>query len=106
MTVDPRLATYKAELLKWNAKVNLIGPEARENLDEHIEEAIAAAEALKPRGEVLDFGSGGGLPAIPMAIVSALNQWGALPSGGSGSEKVGVFEACRARVRIELAGVR
>jgi len=67
--MDARLERYKSELLKWNAKVNLIGPEAREHLDEHIDEALAAAEILKPRGEVLDFGSGGGLPAIPMAIV-------------------------------------
>ena len=65
-----RVARYRSELLKWTAKVNLIGPEAREHLDEHIAEAVAAAEILKPTGEVLDFGSGGGLPAIPMAIVS------------------------------------
>jgi 16S rRNA (guanine527-N7)-methyltransferase len=64
------IAIYQAELLKWNAKVNLIGPEAREHLDEHIAEAVAAAEILKPQGEVLDVGSGGGLPAIPMAILS------------------------------------
>ena len=65
-----RLGTYRDELLRWNAKVNLIGPEAVEHLDEHIAEAIAAAGVLKPRGNVMDFGSGGGLPAIPMAIVS------------------------------------
>src|SRR5688500_16174801 len=64
------LDLYRAELLKWTAKVNLIGPEAKEHLDEHIAEALAAAEILQPRGQVLDFGSGGGLPAIPMAIVS------------------------------------
>ena len=64
------LALYKSELLKWNAKVNLIGPEATANLDEHIAEAVAAAEILKPEREVMDFGSGGGLPAIPMAIVT------------------------------------
>jgi len=69
------LAIYKQELLKWNERVNLIGPEARENLDAHIDEALAAAEILKPRGEVLDFGSGGGLPAIPMAIVSPESRW-------------------------------
>jgi 16S rRNA (guanine527-N7)-methyltransferase len=68
--VDPRLSLYKALLLKWTEKVNLIGPEARSNLDDHIAEAVAAAGILKPQGEVLDFGSGGGLPAIPMAIVS------------------------------------
>lgn len=68
--MDSRIALYKSELLKWNARVNLIGPEAAQNLDAHIAEALFAAETLKPRGEVLDFGSGGGLPAIPMAIVS------------------------------------
>ncbi|HET7433708.1 MAG TPA: RsmG family class I SAM-dependent methyltransferase [Thermoanaerobaculia bacterium] len=68
--MNERLALYKAELLKWNAKVNLIGPEAKANLDEHIAEAVSAAEILRPEGEVLDFGSGGGLPAIPMAILS------------------------------------
>ena len=65
-----RLDLYKRLLLTWTEKINLIGPEARENLDEHIAEAVAAAEILRPAGEVLDFGSGGGLPAIPMAIVS------------------------------------
>ncbi|HEX8173222.1 MAG TPA: RsmG family class I SAM-dependent methyltransferase [Thermoanaerobaculia bacterium] len=64
------LDRYRSELLKWTAKVNLIGPEAREHLDEHIAEAVSAAEILRPVGEVLDFGSGGGLPGIPMAIVS------------------------------------
>ena len=64
------MEVYKRELLKWNERINLIGPEARANLDDHINEALAAAEILNPAGEVLDFGSGGGLPAIPMAIVS------------------------------------
>jgi len=64
------LDLYKQLLLTWNEKINLIGPEAREHLDEHVAEAVAAAEILKPKGEVLDFGSGGGLPAIPMAILS------------------------------------
>lgn len=50
--------------------MNLIGPEAQRNVDAHIDEALAAAAILNPEGEVLDFGSGGGLPAIPMAIRS------------------------------------
>lgn len=70
MRRDPRLERYKSLLLTWNEKINLVGPEARANLDEHIAESLAAAELLRPQGEVLDFGSGGGLPAIPMAIVS------------------------------------
>jgi 16S rRNA (guanine(527)-N(7))-methyltransferase RsmG len=68
--MNERLETYKRELLRWNERINLIGPEAKANLDEHVAEAVTAAGILKPRGNVLDFGSGGGLPAIPMAIVS------------------------------------
>src|SRR5215212_11323711 len=65
-----RLDLYRSELLRWTERVNLIGPEAREHLDQHIGEALEAARLLAPSGDVLDFGSGGGLPAIPMAIVS------------------------------------
>jgi 16S rRNA (guanine527-N7)-methyltransferase len=68
--MNASLQTYRRELLRWNERINLIGPEAKTNLDDHIDEALAAAGILKPVGEVLDFGSGGGLPAIPMAITS------------------------------------
>lgn len=64
------IEVYKRELLAWNEKINLIGPEAKANIDDHIAEALAAAEMLKPQREVLDFGSGGGLPSVPMAIAS------------------------------------
>jgi 16S rRNA (guanine527-N7)-methyltransferase len=70
MADDSRIALYKRLLLSWNERVNLIGPEAVANIDAHIDEALAAAAMLSPKGEVLDFGSGGGLPAIPMAIAS------------------------------------
>ena len=68
MDSTEQLACYRELLLTWSAKINLIGPEARRNLDAHIEEALFAGRELMPSGEVLDFGSGGGLPAIPMAI--------------------------------------
>jgi 16S rRNA (guanine527-N7)-methyltransferase len=68
--MNARLETYKRELLRWNERINLVGPEAKANIDAHIDEAVIAAGILKPSDDVLDFGSGGGLPAIPMAIVS------------------------------------
>jgi 16S rRNA (guanine527-N7)-methyltransferase len=68
--VNERVELYKRLLLTWTEKINLIGPEAKANLDEHIAEALEAAAILRPVGDVLDFGSGGGLPGIPMALVS------------------------------------
>ena len=65
-----RLERFRDLLREWGRRVNLIGPEAFSHLDEHILEAVAAAEHIRPSGECLDFGSGGGLPAIPMAIVA------------------------------------
>lgn len=68
MDAREQLDSYRELLLTWSAKINLIGPEARRNLDAHIEEAQFAGRELQPEGEVLDFGSGGGLPAVPIAI--------------------------------------
>jgi len=64
------LNQYRDLVLHWSRRVNIVGPEARENIEAHIKEALQASAILKPSGIVLDFGSGGGLPAIPMAIVS------------------------------------
>ena len=64
------LDKYRDLVLHWSKRVNLVGPEARENIEAHIAEAVEASRILKPAGVVLDFGSGGGLPAIPMAIMS------------------------------------
>ena len=70
MNEHEQMECFRSALLRWNQTINLIGPEARDHLDDHIAEAIEAARILRPAGEVLDFGSGGGLPAIPMAIAA------------------------------------
>jgi 16S rRNA (guanine527-N7)-methyltransferase len=68
MSPDEQLARYEELLRRWSARINLIGPEARRNLEAHIGEAREAGRYLQPAGRALDFGSGGGLPAIPIAI--------------------------------------
>ena len=55
----------------WNSKVNLISRKDIENLYErHILHSLAIAKAFKfkPRTEILDIGTGGGFPGIPLAI--------------------------------------
>ncbi|MBQ7422722.1 MAG: 16S rRNA (guanine(527)-N(7))-methyltransferase RsmG [Prevotella sp.] len=61
------------ELYKeWNAKINVISRKDIDNLYEHhVLHSLAIANALhfKSGTDVLDFGTGGGFPGIPLAIM-------------------------------------
>jgi 16S rRNA (guanine527-N7)-methyltransferase len=57
-------------LLLWNARINLTGARTREELEgEHLVDAVAMAALAPPGARVVDVGSGGGLPAIPFALL-------------------------------------
>jgi 16S rRNA (guanine527-N7)-methyltransferase len=61
---------YMALLMRWNARVNLTAIRDEDGiLSRHFVESIACARAL-PAGitTLLDFGSGAGLPGIPIAL--------------------------------------
>jgi 16S rRNA (guanine527-N7)-methyltransferase len=65
-----RFAAYCALLLRWNARTNLTAIRDEQGvLSRHFVESIACARAL-PRciASLLDFGSGAGLPGIPIAL--------------------------------------
>ena len=56
----------------WNAKINVISRQDIENLEErHVLHSLAIAKVLqfKPEAQVLDLGTGGGFPGIPLAIM-------------------------------------
>ena len=56
----------------WNAKINVISRKDIDNLYEHhVLHSLAIGKALRfqPGTEVLDFGTGGGFPGIPLAIL-------------------------------------
>ena len=61
------------ELYKdWNAKINVISRKDIENLYEHhVLHSLAIAKAInfKDDTRILDFGTGGGFPGIPLAIL-------------------------------------
>ena len=74
-----RLRRYCELVLQWNRKVsNLISKndEAR-IVSRHILESLEPAHWLKDRGAMrwLDFGSGAGLPAIPLALSGVGGDW-------------------------------
>jgi 16S rRNA (guanine527-N7)-methyltransferase len=70
--VADRLAAYGNLLLQWNARVSLtaIRDEA-ELIERHLMEGVFAAEHHPQTATALDFGSGNGVPGIPIALCRA-----------------------------------
>jgi 16S rRNA (guanine527-N7)-methyltransferase len=66
-----QLWTYAELLLDWNKKVNLISRKDEDAvLTKHVLHALSLAlfHSFKSKERVLDLGTGGGLPGIPLAI--------------------------------------
>lgn len=58
--------------IEWNEKINVISRKDIENLYEHhVLHSLAIAEIIKfqPDTSILDVGTGGGFPGIPLAIL-------------------------------------
>lgn len=64
------LEVYLSVLLRWNAKINLTGVGTiDEAIDRLVVEAVAAAGVIRPDVvSLIDLGSGGGSPAIPLKL--------------------------------------
>jgi len=76
----PQLTDLQKEQLRqlydlytdWNAKINVISRKDIENLYEHhVLHSLAIAKLIRftPGSSVMDLGTGGGFPAIPLAIL-------------------------------------
>jgi 16S rRNA (guanine527-N7)-methyltransferase len=64
-----REARYAALLLEWSRRLNLTGARTVEELAPHLRDAHGLLEfSWVGIARVLDLGSGGGLPAIPLAL--------------------------------------
>jgi len=56
----------------WNEKINLVSRQDMDNLAErHILHSLAIAKVIRflPNSSILDLGTGGGFPGIPLAIL-------------------------------------
>ena len=62
------LAEYKDHLVAWNKTHNLISKKQAQNIDDHIADSLIISPFLKK--SIVDLGSGGGLPGIPLAITN------------------------------------
>ena len=67
-----QLAQLDGLYREWNAKINVVSRKDIDNLYEHHvlhSLAIAKAYRFQEGTEILDFGTGGGFPGIPLAIM-------------------------------------
>jgi 16S rRNA (guanine527-N7)-methyltransferase len=62
---------YQQEILKWNAKTNLISEKsAQEIASRHFLDSLTALQFIDNQGaRIIDIGSGAGFPGIPLKIV-------------------------------------
>jgi len=65
-----RFAAYLSLILRWNTRTNLTALRDEDGMmSRHLLECIACAQVLPGGiGTLLDFGSGAGLPGIPIAL--------------------------------------
>ena len=66
-----RLKVYVALLMKWQGRINLIGPAGAETIwTRHVADSLQLLPLIGPRaGRVVDLGSGAGFPGLVLAIM-------------------------------------
>ena len=88
----------------WNAKIIVISRKDMDNFYEHHvlhSLAIAKVQPFKPMAEILDVGTGGGFPGIPLAILFPETKFHLIDSIG---KKIKVVQ--NVAEQLELTNVR
>jgi len=75
MTESEKIGAYCELLIKWNAKINLIGrATVTDIMERHVHDCLQLSEYLpENEGRIADLGTGAGLPGILLAIIGYKN---------------------------------
>lgn len=95
-----QLSAYAEQLRRFNPKINLISPDTEPHIHErHLLHSLALTWREFPAGSrVVDWGAGGGLPAIPLAIAFPEVEVFAVDSVG---KKVRAVRAMARRLELD-----
>lgn len=98
-----KLLDYVALLEKWNKVYNLTAVRAAERMvGVHILDSLSVIPHLQATGNLLDVGTGGGLPGIPIAIVRPQLKVTMLDSL---QKKTTFIRQCISELKLENASV-
>ena len=101
-----KLEEYCDLLREWNAKINLVSRKDTERLEiKHIAHCLTITKFLRlmPKARILDVGTGGGLPGIPLSICYPQARFTLMDSIG---KKVMVVEDMIKRLELSNVEVR
>ncbi len=98
-----RLLEYLELLIKWNRHYNLTAITSPEKmLGYHLLDSLSISKYIGSSDNVLDVGSGAGLPGIPLAVAKPDSTWMLLDSNG---KKTRFMQQALAHCRVENAHV-
>ncbi len=97
------LRRYADLLLQWNSKINLVSRQDEQNIwERHILHSLSIAKVANfGKASIIDVGTGGGLPGLPLAIMFPGSRFTLIDSIG---KKINALQAIIDR--LELDNVR